>query len=202
MQVNPSQHKVFSKLLLTSSLDWTVKLWNVSSWNSSSSSSSSSAAASSKPIFEFFSSSYDYISDVQWCPTHPAVFSTITSGGTLALWDLMKNTSEPLEIIRIARDASEEKEAVPGCALNKSAWSRDGRTVLVGDARGGVHMISVKDGVTKFATADASRFEMVVLSSRDLSSVQSALGKGDKMEAADEGSGGDGLSIGADASDL
>lgn len=28
------------------------------------------------------------VCDVQWSPSHPAVFSTITSGGCLALWNL------------------------------------------------------------------------------------------------------------------
>jgi hypothetical protein len=34
-------------------------------------------------------------------------------------------------------------------ALNKSIWSKDGRTIMVGDAKGAVHLVSVQEGSVK-----------------------------------------------------
>lgn len=185
MELNPSTNKQYSSLLLTSSLDWTVKLWDLSTWGGAArvaptaAGTSSSAAASGgssgtgtaaniTPIFEFFSETYDYICDVQWCPTHPALFCTVSSGGSLSLWDLSKpNNSEPVETVRsVFRDGVEETTGGPAVgALSKIAWSRDGHTLLVGDARGGVRIVTVKDSVTKFSPSDESRYQLVLHSS-------------------------------------
>ena len=50
-------------------------------------------------FFLFFFHSHT-VCDVQWSPSHPAVFSTITSGGCLALWNLRYDVpSFPLIIL-------------------------------------------------------------------------------------------------------
>jgi hypothetical protein len=46
---------------------------------------------SPEPMAVFHHGTYDYVSDVKWCPTHPAVFSSVTSGGDLYLWNLTQS---------------------------------------------------------------------------------------------------------------
>lgn len=67
--VNPSPSKLFKDLILTSSVDWTVKLWNIKK-----------IGVPPSPIFVFSGSVFDYYCSVRWCPTHPGIFTTITSG--------------------------------------------------------------------------------------------------------------------------
>jgi dynein intermediate chain len=87
MKWNPSGRRNFKHLLLTCSLDWTVKLWNLKSSAKSLPTSPMKAASSSslssrqvaalhsdalqKPLFEFYTPTYEYACDAQWSPTNP-----------------------------------------------------------------------------------------------------------------------------------
>uniref|UniRef100_A0A1A8HRR6 Dynein, cytoplasmic 1, intermediate chain 2a n=1 Tax=Nothobranchius kuhntae TaxID=321403 RepID=A0A1A8HRR6_NOTKU len=71
----------FSHLFLTSSFDWTVKLWSTKN---------------NKPLYSFEDNS-DYVYDVMWSPTHPALFACVDGVGHLDLWNLNNDT----EVIRI-----------------------------------------------------------------------------------------------------
>lgn len=97
-------------LLLSAGVDWTVKLW--------------SPATRETPLLSFVSHSYDYISDVQWSPVHPALFSTVSSNGSMSLWNLGRSLEEPLTTMSIDTDRG----------LNKLSWSSDGRRVAVAAA--------------------------------------------------------------------
>jgi dynein intermediate chain len=61
----------FSDLFLTSSVDWTVKLW-------------SKKSASALHTFE----DQDYVFDVQWHPNHPGLFGSVDGLGKFDLWNL------------------------------------------------------------------------------------------------------------------
>jgi dynein intermediate chain, cytosolic len=139
---------------------------------------------------QFGSPSYDYVCDAQWSPAHPAVFSTITSGGELSLWNLVKSTSEPVETLKIMRDLDESGSSsvqtlgkgpasaathatTTEAALNKSVWCKDGRSLLVGDAKGSVHLVSVQEGAVKFSASEESRLEMSLLSNKSTASSSS-----------------------------
>jgi dynein intermediate chain len=118
-------------LTLSCSVDWTVKLW--------------APAYSETPLLSMVSHSYDYMSDVKWCPTHPSVFATASSNGTLGLWNLTTSFEEPLtgpEGIVV------EPDAMSGRGLNKLRWSADGRRIAVssGDQ---VHILSMTEEVTR-----------------------------------------------------
>lgn len=62
----------FSHLFLTSSFDWTVKLWSMKE---------------NRPLYSFEDNG-DYVYDVAWSPAHPALFATVDGTGRLDLWDL------------------------------------------------------------------------------------------------------------------
>ena len=193
MQINPNTQRQYKDLLLTSSLDWSVKLWNfmpqddsrtaavsVSTRATTTQSRSDHVSSQLLPLFEFITPTYNYVSDVQWCPNNPALFSTITSCGHLSLWNLCKSVSEPIETVSVSNEKSANfigsnnlvgvGGSTPaaagggsGIALNKSAWSSSGRFILLGDSRGCVHMVTVQEHVTAFSSADENKLEMLLV---------------------------------------
>jgi len=103
----------FSDHFLTSSTDWTCKLWN---------------QKSTKPIYSFEDAG-DYVYDVKWCPTHPAIFATVDGTGSLDLWNLNEETEVPII-----------KTTVGSKALNRLKWSPDGKKILTGDSAGSLYV--------------------------------------------------------------
>jgi len=145
LQLHPSKGKFYKNLLLSASLDWTVKLWNLSH--------------TATPLMQFYTQSYDYVCDVQWSPVYPTIFSTILSGGDLTLWDLSKSTSEPLEVIKISRDDSSIG------ALNKCIWSINGNNIIIGDSKGNLSFLEAQESLIKSKIDDIQRFEINILNS-------------------------------------
>ncbi|XP_060527104.1 cytoplasmic dynein 1 intermediate chain-like isoform X6 [Cylas formicarius] len=110
----------FSHLFLTSSVDWTIKLWSLKD---------------SKPIYSFDDNG-DYALDVKWSPVHPALFAAVDCCGRLDLWNLNQDTEVP--------SASVSVEGSP--ALNKVSWTPSGLHVTVGDNTGRIHVYDVAEG--------------------------------------------------------
>lgn len=182
----------YKHLLLTSSLDWTVKLWSMHQLQ--------------QPLYEFFSPTCDYVCDVQWSPTHPAVFFTVSSTGQVALWNLAKSLTEPVDILDVNRhaqaDHDEDAAAAAGAgatasssvarsgaatlglavlptALHKALFSRDGQFIVVGDSTGVLHRLKVHPSHVSISASDESRLNMVLLTATNtLSALQSPAGKG------------------------
>ncbi|KAG5262179.1 hypothetical protein AALO_G00293090 [Alosa alosa] len=75
----------FSHLFVTSSFDWTVKLWSTKN---------------NKPLYSFEDNS-DYVYDVMWSPTHPALFACVDGVGHLDLWNLNNETEVPTASVLI-----------------------------------------------------------------------------------------------------
>jgi dynein intermediate chain len=77
----------FSDLFLTTSVDWTVKLWRTKASNKATGGLSNGTVA---PIYSFEESS-DYVFDAKWHPKHPAVFGTVDGTGKFDFWNLNAN---------------------------------------------------------------------------------------------------------------
>ncbi|XP_075443411.1 cytoplasmic dynein 1 intermediate chain 1 isoform X2 [Ascaphus truei] len=107
----------FSHLFLTSSFDWTVKLWTTKH---------------NKPLYSFEDNA-DYVSDVMWSPVHPALCACVDGMGRLDLWNLNNDTEVPT--------ASTTIEGAS--ALNRVHWAQSGREVAVGDSDGRVWIYDV-----------------------------------------------------------
>ena len=75
-----------SDLILTSSLDWTVKLWSPKAV--------SELETSGKPLMTF-ESSQEYIYDVQWSSKHPSVFASCDAEGYVDVWDINRDKEQP-----------------------------------------------------------------------------------------------------------
>ncbi|XP_016658894.1 cytoplasmic dynein 1 intermediate chain isoform X8 [Acyrthosiphon pisum] len=113
----------FSHLFLTSSIDWTIKLWNIKE---------------SKPIHSFENNN-DYVSSVAWSPVHPSVFAAIDVTGRLDLWNLNNNTESPT--------ASTILDNSP--LLKSLMWSQNGTHLSVGDEYGKISVFQVGEQMTQ-----------------------------------------------------
>ncbi|XP_046436687.1 cytoplasmic dynein 1 intermediate chain isoform X17 [Neodiprion pinetum] len=109
----------FSHLFLTSSIDWTIKLWSLKE---------------NKPLYSFEHNG-DYVYDVAWSPTHPALFAAVDGSGRLDLWNLNQDTEVPAASV-----------IVDGCpALNTVSWTPSGLHVTVGDDTGKIWVYDVAE---------------------------------------------------------
>ena len=118
-------------LVLSSGVDWTVKLWH--------------PVYSESPLLSMVSHSYDYMSHVQWSPSHPSLFATASSNGTVGLWNLATSMEEPLT----GQDGLViEPDAMSGRGLNKLKWSTDGRRMAVASADR-VHVLGFTEDVIR-----------------------------------------------------
>lgn len=93
LHFHPSSGSIdLSDLFLTSSVDWTVKLWRAKTGKptagSASASSSSAAKGQSAAPIHSFEEADDYVFDVKWHPQHPAVFGSVDGNGKFDLWNL------------------------------------------------------------------------------------------------------------------
>ncbi|XP_017886804.1 cytoplasmic dynein 1 intermediate chain-like isoform X11 [Ceratina calcarata] len=109
----------FSHLFLTSSIDWTIKLWSLKE---------------SKPLYSFEHNG-DYIYDVAWSPTHPALFAAVDDSGRLDLWNLNQDTEVPMASVTIKGNP----------ALNRVSWTPSGLHVTVGDDTGKIWVYDVAE---------------------------------------------------------
>nr|XP_055069023.1 dynein, cytoplasmic 1, intermediate chain 2a isoform X1 [Misgurnus anguillicaudatus] len=122
----------FSHLFVTSSFDWTVKLWSTKN---------------NKPLYSFEDNS-DYVYDVMWSPTHPALFACVDGVGHLDLWNLNNETEVPTASVTV--------EGNP--ALNRVRWAHSGREVAVGDSEGQVHIYDVGEQISVPRPDEWTRF--------------------------------------------
>lgn len=76
----------FSDIFLTSSVDWTVKLWKAKSVGKP-----STGVHHLAPIYSFEEAD-DYVYDVKWHPSHPAMFGSVDGSGKFDLWNLNVDT--------------------------------------------------------------------------------------------------------------
>ncbi|VDK44701.1 unnamed protein product [Gongylonema pulchrum] len=89
-----------SHFFLSSSLDWTVKLWSTKE---------------TKPLCSFEKHG-DYITDVAWSPVHPAVFTSADASGNVFLWNLNEDTEAPISHLQLEG----------GIGVRKMKWMQNG----------------------------------------------------------------------------
>eukprot|EP00940_MAST-03C_sp_MAST-3C-sp2_P001459 g1459.t1 len=132
-----------SHLLLSASIDWTCKLWDLK--------------RSTSPICEFQCVN-DYVLDVRWSPTHPAVFAASDAVGSLQLWNL--NAKHETPILRTNPSGAASKSAAR--ALNCARWSTTGGKIATGDSTGVVSLYDVHSDIVSPRSDAAARFSSLL----------------------------------------
>ncbi|SNX87035.1 related to Dynein intermediate chain 1, cytosolic [Melanopsichium pennsylvanicum] len=209
----------FSDLFLTSSMDWTSKLWRLKPAASANTTNSITPSSSSSDAGDFprntinvlsstkgggangiggggvgailnFEESNDYIYDIRWSPTHPSVFAQVDGTGRLDVYNLNIDTERPIASgfptttpasssflsnlqQQNGMDAFEGGMGFGfGKALNKLAWSKNGKRIATGGSDGVVYVYEVKESLSVANDDEFSVFQSVV--ARLLSSTSSS----------------------------
>jgi dynein intermediate chain len=148
-------------LVLSSSLDWSVKLWKVRAPAATSGIAGPSGTGGVNgvavpgaggagggagdgyvvaPLMEFVRE--DVVYDARWSPTRPGVFALVDGGGWVEVWDLTVETEEP--VARIAPSQKGEGRGLLSRSLNKVAWEAgEGKRLAVGGIDGVVSVFEV-----------------------------------------------------------
>jgi dynein intermediate chain len=141
-----------SELMLSTSMDWTIKLWYPKN------------EISDQPIFTF-ESSQEYVYDVQWSPVHPSVFAAVDGDGFIDVWDINKDTEQPLarkKAFENAQGAGGYRENDQDRALSTLKWSTDGRRIAIGDSDGFVSIWNVDKDIYIPKQSDFDQLEQLI----------------------------------------
>lgn len=125
----PSEFDALNNLILTSSYDWTVKLWH----------------PESKESLRTFENSEDYTYDVAWHPQNPSLFATVNNDGYLDIFDLTRDLELPIA-----------HEKVNNYAQNRVIWNNDGSALVSGDSAGTLTLYALAD---KYRKMENSKYE-------------------------------------------
>ena len=121
----------FSDLFLSCGADWTTKLW--------------STKIPDIPLFTF-SQSQDYVYSAKWHPINPYIFATGDGSGFIDLWDLNRDWEIPTFRYNLKN------------AVNKLAWSFDGKKLAAGDINGSIAIFSSEKDVMNVRNDDINKF--------------------------------------------
>jgi len=128
-------------LVLSSSLDWSVKLWKVRAPAATSTIVGAGAGEGAvAPLMEFVRE--DVVYDAAWSPIKPGVFSLVDGAGWLELWDLTVETEEP--VARISPTQRKDGRSMLSNSLNKVAWEQsEGKRLATGGIAGALTVFEV-----------------------------------------------------------
>jgi len=126
-------------LVLSASLDWSVKLWKVRAPAATSATAAPGSAHVATPLLEF--AREDVVYDAAWSPVRPGVFALVDGAGSLEVWDISVDTEVP---VARAQPSSRKGASMLMKSLNKVAWEEhDGKRVAVGGLDGVVSVFEV-----------------------------------------------------------
>ena len=144
-------------LVLSSSLDWSVKLWKVrapaatstivggssgggGTSNGIAGTGTGPSAGEARPLLDIVRE--DVVYDAAWSPVKPGVFSLVDGAGWLELWDITVETEEP--VARISPSHRKDGRSMLANSLNKVAWDKsEGKRLATGGIAGTVTVFEV-----------------------------------------------------------
>ncbi|VDD80962.1 unnamed protein product [Mesocestoides corti] len=126
----------FSHIFLSSSLDWTVRLWSV---------------RDNTPLHTFDDYS-ECVYGVDWSPLHPALFAAVDGTGRIDVWNLIDDIEVPTARCRTQFTS----------AMNKVKWDTTGSFLAAGDDEGHVHVCAVAEPLASPGPEDAARLAHVL----------------------------------------
>jgi len=156
-------------LVLSSSLDWSVKLWKVRTPAAAATTPVSGSAQVAAPLLDL--PREDVVYDTKWSPIKPGVFSLVDGAGNLEIWDITVDAEVPLAK---AQPSNRKGASLLTKSLNKVAWEEhDGKKIAVGGLDG---VVTIFDVGSKLGGVDNARAE-------EWSSVKKLIGKWDGTTA-------------------
>ena len=173
IQYHPGRGPVdLEDLVLSSSLDWSVKLWKarapgatVAPTTSGGGPTTTSAAAKAsvgvvtatvaEPVLDLRRD--DIVYDAAWSPVKPGVFAVVDGAGQVEVWDITVDTEVPVAQARPSEPGSSSRRepastssslattsSTTATSLNRVAWDpHDGRRLAVGGLNGAVTVFEV-----------------------------------------------------------
>lgn len=139
---NPnSECQALSGLVLSSSFDWTVKLWS---------------ANDGKESIRTFEHSDDYVYDVSWNPSNPSVFATVNNEGSMDLFDLTRDMEKPTAHVKINSNSQ-----------NKCRWSGDGSMIVSGDSCGNITLLGLNEKLRRLENSRLEDFETILAQNKE-----------------------------------
>ncbi|GAB1310150.1 hypothetical protein MFIFM68171_00360 [Madurella fahalii] len=133
-------------LVLSASLDWSVKLWKVRAPAATSAVvtagglGATGAETQVAPLLDFVRE--DVVYDAAWSPVKPGVFSLVDGAGWLELWDITVETEEP--VARISPSPRKDGRTMLSKSLNKVAWEPvEGKRLATGGIDGALTLFEV-----------------------------------------------------------
>lgn len=141
MDFHPARGPVdLGDLVLSSSLDWSVKLWRVRAPAATSTTGNISDTHTVSPILDF--TREDVVYDAAWSPIKPGVFSLVDGGGNLEIWDINVDVEIPLS--KSQPSTRKGGRSVMSKSLNKVAWEEtEGKRIATGGIDGTVTVFEV-----------------------------------------------------------
>jgi dynein intermediate chain len=141
MDFHPARGPVdLGDLVLTSSLDWSVKLWRVRAPAATSTTSVTGEGHSVSPVLDF--TREDVVYDAAWSPVKPGVFSVVDGAGNLELWDITIDTEVP--ITKVQPSGRKGGRSMMSKSLNRVAWEEsEGKRLAVGGIDGALTVFEV-----------------------------------------------------------
>jgi dynein intermediate chain, cytosolic len=127
-------------LVLSSSLDWSVKLWKVRAPAATSTTGITGEAQSVAPLLDL--TREDVVYDAAWSPMKPGVFSLVDGTGSVEVWDLNVDTEVPLA--KSQPSARKGGRSMMSKSLNRVAWDEtEGKRLATGGIDGAVTIFEV-----------------------------------------------------------
>ncbi|KAF3116738.1 hypothetical protein TWF103_008493 [Orbilia oligospora] len=120
----------FGDLVLSASLDWSVKLWKARPPAATATAVVPGAQPLvATPLMDF--AREDVVYDAKWSPVKPGVFGLVDGAGSLEVWDLTVDIEVP--VAKVSPTVRAGATSLLTRSLNKLAWEEtDGRRIAVG----------------------------------------------------------------------
>ena len=127
--------KSFCDLFLSCGADWSTKLWSTSQ--------------PEEPLLTF-NQSKDYVYSAKWHPFNPSIFATADGSGYIDIWDLNRDKEIPTFRYDLRT------------AVNKLAWSCDGKKLATGDVNGHISIFNSEKDVVNFKIEEIKKFGNII----------------------------------------
>lgn len=141
MNFHPARGPIdLGDLVLSSSLDWSVKLWKVRAPAATSTTGITGEAQSVAPLLDL--TREDVVYDAAWSPVKPGVFSLVDGTGNVEVWDLTFDTEVPAA--KVQPQGRKGGRSMISKSLNRVAWEEtEGKRLATGGIDGSLTVFEV-----------------------------------------------------------